>query len=78
MKRAFIDSSKCDHSPFCPVKRVCPMGAVTQKTKVFFQAEVPQVDETKCTGCGRCTSFCPHGAVTIKEVSGGAKVKKRA
>lgn len=65
MKKAVIDSKKCDHSPFCPVKRVCPVGAITQKTGLFG-SEVPVVNAELCTGCGKCVRMCPHGAVALR------------
>lgn len=64
---AYINPNLCDRSPFCPVKRVCPAGAVEQKGG-FFSASVPKVDEDKCTGCAKCTRYCPHGAVTMKKI----------
>ena len=65
MKKAFINSSRCDKSPFCPVKRVCPAGAITQKSG-FLKGGVPVVDESKCTGCAICVRYCPMGAVSMK------------
>ncbi len=64
-KKAVINSKKCDQSPFCPVKRVCPVNAVAQKKTGFFKAEVPTVDHEICTGCGICLKVCPMGAVKI-------------
>lgn len=60
MKLAVIDTKRCDRSPFCPVKRVCPFGAVTQE-----YGQPPVIDEDKCTGCSKCVMFCPMGAVEI-------------
>lgn len=65
MKKAVMNAAKCDHSPFCPVKRVCPVGAVTQKAGLFG-AEVPVIDPDKCTGCGKCVRVCPHGAIALR------------
>jgi Fe-S-cluster-containing hydrogenase component 2 len=65
MKVAVINSSKCDRSPFCPVKRICPVKAVTQKGS-FFKKEVPEIDHTKCVGCGKCVPICPRKAVKMK------------
>jgi Fe-S-cluster-containing hydrogenase component 2 len=65
MKKAFINASRCDQSPFCPVKRVCPVGAVTQEAG-FMRASTPVINEDKCTGCGLCVRYCPMGAVTMK------------
>ncbi len=78
MKKAVINKNKCDHSPFCPVKRVCLAGAVTQKTSLFLRAEVPVIDESKCTGCGQCAKVCPHRAITLKEMPVSTRTKKRA
>lgn len=62
-KKAFIIEAKCDRSPFCPVKRVCPTGAVQRAG--FFMGQVTINDE-KCIGCGKCITVCPHNAVTFR------------
>ena len=64
MKIAKIDKNACDKSPFCPVKRVCPVGAITQKGG-FLKAGTPEVDEEKCIGCGKCVTVCPMRAVSM-------------
>ncbi len=66
-KIAYINANQCDKSPFCPVKHVCPVGAISQEGK-FFSASVPTVNPDKCTGCGKCTNYCPHGAVSLKSI----------
>lgn len=58
-KKAYIDPKICDGSPFCAVKRVCPVGAVHAKGDVF------EVDQSKCIGCGKCVAVCPHAAVKL-------------
>lgn len=62
-KVAYIVQNKCDKSPFCPVKRVCPVNAVTKQG--FFGSV--EIDSTKCIGCGKCIQYCPHGAVKMKK-----------
>ncbi|MDK2836696.1 MAG: hypothetical protein PWP21_1473 [Thermosediminibacterales bacterium] len=64
MKKAVIDKNKCDRSPFCPVKRICPVSAVSQKVN-FFKAETPVVDHDKCIGCRKCVKVCPMKAVKL-------------
>lgn len=57
MSTPTIDLQQCDASPFCPVRQVCPNGAVV---------EVPggyTIDETACSACGTCVHTCPRGAV---------------
>jgi ferredoxin len=51
---------RCDNSPFCPAKRVCPRGAIVPDGQAY------RVDQEKCTGCGVCVRACPMGAVTLK------------
>lgn len=64
MKKAKIDQNKCDKSPFCPVKRVCPVNAVTQKVG-FLKADTPIIDPDLCIGCGKCVRVCPMKAVKM-------------
>ncbi|MBN2794182.1 MAG: 4Fe-4S binding protein [Clostridia bacterium] len=65
MKVAVINESKCDRSPFCPVKRICPVGAVTQEGG-FFRSKAPKIDKQKCIGCNKCVRVCPMGAVSMQ------------
>lgn len=65
MKKAVMTHEKCDHSPFCAAKRVCPVKAITQKASMF-SAEVPVINADTCIGCGKCVQVCPHGAIRMK------------
>lgn len=65
MKKAVISNDKCDHSPFCASKRICPVQAITQKTSLF-RAEVPVINADACIGCGKCVRVCPHKAIQMK------------
>lgn len=67
MKKAYIDPVKCDRSPACPARRICPAKAISQESKGFFFAGPAVVDESKCTGCGKCVNFCPGQAITMKK-----------
>lgn len=67
--KAFIDSNLCDGAPTCAVRRVCPQKAVSQSGGGIFGGGTAKVDESKCTGCGLCVRYCPHGAVKMVEVS---------
>ena len=57
MARITIDLKSCDASPYCPVRRVCPRGAVSPVSGGYT------VDQEKCTACGVCIRACPMGAV---------------
>jgi len=73
-KVAFIDKNQCDKFAFCPVKRVCPVNAITQHKFSFFRADTPVIDAELCVGCGKCVPACVHGAVKMKTV----KIKKES
>lgn len=64
MKKAKIDSNKCDKSPFCGAKLSCPVKAIEFKKKGLFSGEIV-IDENKCVGCGKCINSCPHNAIYL-------------
>lgn len=67
--KAFIDGKQCDKSPMCPPKKLCPAKAISQEKGKgilgFLSGGVSTVDESKCTGCGLCVRYCPHGAIKM-------------
>ena len=44
----------------CPSLEVCPVGALSQ---IGYGA--PKVDLDLCISCGKCTDFCPMGALVL-------------
>lgn len=58
-----IDANRCPANHPCPSIRVCPTKAITQK---HMFTGLPEIDQEKCTACGKCIRYCPTGA--IKEV----------
>lgn len=67
-KVAYIDPNRCDRSPFCPAKRVCPVGAITQEKHGLLGGGVSAVDPAKCIGCAKCMNYCPGQAIVMKEL----------
>lgn len=53
-----ISKSRCPQNHRCPMLNVCPTGAITQQGY-----GLPVIDKEKCTECGKCTRYCPRGAV---------------
>lgn len=49
-----INEAYCPKSHKCPVLRICPTEAITQKD-IFSP---PEIDQSKCTNCGECASEC--------------------
>ena len=46
------------------------MGCGSRKGKKDMHAsEKPVVDAAKCVGCGTCTKFCAHGAITVDKTA---------
>lgn len=56
-----VIKSRCPQNHICPSLRVCPVNALKQK-----DFEAPTVDLELCIECGRCTDFCPKGALVLE------------
>lgn len=63
--KAVFKETKCDKSPFCPVTKACPTGAVSRIKLGFLKIDVAY-DAAKCIGCGQCVKACPHAAFSMK------------
>ena len=55
-----VVTSRCPQNHKCPAIRVCPFNAITQKGY-----SAPVIVLEKCVSCGKCTSFCPMGALVL-------------
>ncbi len=61
-----IDNTRCDRSPGCPSRRVCPQGAIVPVDGGTYPGSNGyRVIEDRCTGCGICARVCAGGAVTL-------------
>jgi Fe-S-cluster-containing hydrogenase component 2 len=56
--------SRCPQNHPCPAIRRCPVGALAQN-----KFDAPTVNNEKCIDCGKCTSFCPMGALVLEKKS---------
>jgi ferredoxin len=57
LKKYAIDQKRCDRSPYCPVRRECPVSAIGEVDGGFY------IDLNVCRGCGVCVKACPREAV---------------
>lgn len=64
-----IDKSVCIECSFCA--RICPAGAIDQKT---FEIK----DKSACLSCGRCIRGCPAGAWALDKDAQKAAAEKMA
>ncbi|MCL5109257.1 MAG: 4Fe-4S binding protein [Chloroflexi bacterium] len=53
-----VDKRICPQNHPCPILRVCPTEAMTQRGYA-----APEIDAAKCRECGKCLRYCPTGAV---------------
>lgn len=53
-----VIKSRCPENHNCPLMRVCPVNAITQKGY-----NAPEIDKNLCIDCGKCVKYCPTGAV---------------
>lgn len=61
---ALLDSTKCLGASRCGVCiDGCPVSALRTSAGVF------RVDTLRCTSCGRCTTLCPSGALSLPGAS---------
>ncbi|PKM82670.1 MAG: 4Fe-4S ferredoxin [Firmicutes bacterium HGW-Firmicutes-14] len=60
VKRAVIDTKKCDKSPGCPARRICPADAIERE-----ESNEPYFVNAYCQGCGKCINFCPRRAISM-------------
>lgn len=51
---------------------VSPPGSVRLQRRATDPVEVPTIDGGACTGCGRCWSLCPDGALAPRALATGA------
>ncbi len=58
--RLFVKEERCPKNHKCPAMKVCPVGAINQEG---FNA--PTINEKICIKCGKCSKFCPKGALTL-------------
>ncbi len=67
-KVANINQQRCDRSPFCPAKRVCPEKAIKigKGKSIFNIGGKLTVSEELCTGCGLCVRYCAPRAIDMK------------
>lgn len=59
-QRAVIDPQRCDSSPGCPAKRVCPAQAIERE-----EDGDPYFVNSYCQGCGKCVVYCPQKAIKM-------------
>lgn len=65
MKKAVLNESRCDKSPFCGAKHACPAGAIKFVRQGIFSGKI-EIDKEKCIGCSKCVKYCPHNAIIMK------------
>jgi Fe-S-cluster-containing hydrogenase component 2 len=63
-----VHSDCCPQNHKCPAVQVCPTRALTQEG-----VAAPQVDLTKCNGCGRCARCCLMGALRLTDANAAGR-----
>lgn len=63
-KELKIVIENCPQNHKCPAIKTCPVGALSQEG---FSA--PKIDYSKCIKCGKCSNFCPKGALVLIDYS---------
>ena len=53
-----VSDRLCPQNHQCPIISICPSGAIDQDGY-----GLPVIDKSKCIECGKCTRYCPTGAI---------------
>ncbi len=61
MEALIIDQKKCDRSPNCAAKKVCPASAIYK-----FEGDYI-IENSICLRCKKCVRTCPKSAVKVFE-----------
>ena len=59
-------SDSCNVCPLC--KGICPTGAI--KIEKIDQEKILVIDNTLCSGCGLCVTFCKNDALRLQRPEG--------
>lgn len=57
-----VVKARCPQNHRCPAVMVCPVNALSQQG---YRA--PEVDNEKCIDCGKCSRYCPTGALVVEK-----------
>lgn len=60
-KKLKIMVERCPQNHKCPSIKVCPVEALSQEG-----VNAPKVNYEKCIKCGKCSNFCPKGALVLE------------
>jgi len=60
-KKLYVIKERCPQNHPCPSVRVCPVDVLIQ---TGFKA--PEVDDDSCIRCGKCSKYCPMGALVLR------------
>lgn len=55
-----INIHNCPQNHKCPAVQICPVDALLQRN-----FEAPQIDDSKCSRCGKCSTFCSKKALYL-------------
>jgi len=59
-KILLVRKNRCPQNHPCPAVPICPVGSLKQQGYL-----APTVDMDTCIQCGKCTNFCPMGALVL-------------